>query len=187
MEHEPCFDQGSLGSCTANAAIGCLVCEPFWRPDTSFTETDCVTLYELETRLDDAQVPGHYPPDDTGSTGVWSMQALEQQRRIVDFRTATTAMQVLQLLMDGPVSIGVRWYRSMFRPDGSNRIVVDPRSGIAGGHEVCLVGCDAGGQTVRVRNSWGTGWADGGHADLGWGELDVLMSLGGDAVQPVVA
>lgn len=185
-EREPVFNQGNLGSCTANAALGCLVTDPFYRPTFQPTEADAVTLYEAETRIDDSLIPGRYPPDDTGSTGPWSMTALQQQGRIKTYRASRHAFDVLGMLMDGPVSIGVTWFRSMFDVDPAGAIHAVPSSGVAGGHQVCLVGVDVAGQRVRIRNSWGEAWGQQGHAWLSWGDLHALMAGGGDAVQPVL-
>lgn len=180
------FNQGQLGSCTANAALGTLVTDPFGHPGISYTEDDAVTLYELETRLDDSQIPGEYPPDDTGSTGPWSMLALEQQGRIKSFVHTRSAHHALLLLNTGPISVGVIWYQSMFTPDASATIHADTTSPVAGGHQVCIVGNDTAGKRIRIRNSWGTGWGDAGHAWLCWSDLDLLFREGGDAVQPVI-
>jgi C1A family cysteine protease len=183
-EAQPCFDQGEVGSCTANAALGVLVSEPFAVAGRTFTEDDAVSLYSLETRLDDTQIPGEYPPDDTGSSGPWSMMALEKQGLIKSFRHTRSAQVALRMLADGPISIGVPWYQSMFTPDETGRIVVDQSSELAGGHQVCVVAVDAEAKTVRIRNSWGTAWGDQGHALLSWDDLHTLFAEGGDAVQP---
>lgn len=186
QEFEGVFDQGQLGSCTANAAFGTLVTAPYGHQGVKFTEADAVTLYELETRLDDSQIPGEYPPDDTGSSGPWSMIALEKQGKIASWKHTRTIHAALRLLNAGPVSIGIVWFQSMFGVDSDYVIQVDPSSGIAGGHQVCLVADDAAKQRVRVRNSWGTSWADQGHAWLRWADLKLLFAQGGDAVQPVI-
>ncbi|WAL67160.1 hypothetical protein ORV05_05050 [Amycolatopsis cynarae] len=184
-EIAPVFDQGRTGSCTANAALGCLVTEPF-ATGVIYTEADAVALYELETKLDDSQIPGEYPPDDTGSTGPWSMQALEQQGKIKSFVHTRSSHLALRLLNHGPLSLGVPWLTSMFTVDDTNTIVVNPTSGLAGGHQVCVVGNDVDGQRVLIRNSWGAGWGEDGHAWLTWSALDYLLHEGGDVVQPVV-
>lgn len=184
-QHVGPFDQGQIGSCTANAALGLLVTEPFWRGH-SYAESDALSLYKLETLLDNRQIPGSYPPDDTGSTGLWSMKALKVRGLISSYHHAFSPRTVLQLLELYPVSIGIPWYQSMFEPDLQHMINVVPQSGIAGGHQVVLVGQDAEQQLVRVRNSWGTSWGDGGYAWLRWADLATLLHAGGDAVVPVV-
>lgn len=186
-EYEPVFDQGRLGSCTANAALGCLVTSPFGKPGVSFTEDDAVRLYGLETRIDNRQVPGEYPPQDTGSTGPWSMMALQQEGLIRGWVHTRDTHTALRLLSHGPVSVGVSWFQSMFSPDGTGTVRVDESSPVAGGHQVCLVACDAEQQRVKIRNSWGPSWGiDAGHAWLSWADLDFLLHDGGEAVQPVV-
>lgn len=185
----PCFDQGQLGSCTANAALGCLVTEPFAKAGVVYAEDDAVALYELETKLDDSQIPGEYPPNDTGSTGPWSMMALEKQGKIKSYHHTRSMHAALRLLNRGPISIGVTWYRSMFDvvdKDGVKMIVVDEHSEVAGGHQVCVVGNSVEHQRVLIRNSWGAGWGDQGHAWLSWNDLDLLLDEGGDVVQPVI-
>lgn len=199
-EHVPPFDQGQLGSCTANAAYGTLVTgeAPQWSAfltawkkfapgRTTVTEADCVALYEAETRLDDSQIPGHYPPDDTGSSGPWSMQALQKAGLIRSFHHTRSVHTALVALNAGPISIGVPWYQSMFQPDSAGRIVVDQASGVAGGHQIAVVANDVPARMVTIRNSWGTSWGGQGHARLSWDDLTALFKDGGDAVQPVRA
>jgi hypothetical protein len=186
QEFEAPFDQGQLGSCTANAALGCLVTDPFGHPGVGYDEQDAVALYEIETKIDDRQIPGEYPPDDTGSSGPWSMQALEKQGRIRSWRHTRSLHTALRLLNAGPVSIGVPWYQSMFNPDSAGVLVVDPSSGVAGGHQIALTANDVAGQRVLIRNSWGTGWGQDGHAWLDWSDFDALLHDGGDVVQPVL-
>lgn len=185
-EFLPVFDQGNLGSCTANAALGMLVTAPFGSTGVAYNESDAVALYEVETRIDDTQIPGEYPPDDTGSTGPWSMLALMRQGKIKDYIHTTHTHLALRMLNTGPISIGVAWYQSMFTPDDAGFLDVNPASGIAGGHQVCIVGNDVMDQKVLVRNSWGPDWGEEGHAWLTWEALDYLLSEGGDVVQPVI-
>lgn len=186
-EHVPVFNQGNIGSCTANAALGTLACEPFFEPGLAadLNEDFAVKLYEAETKLDDSQIPGEYPPQDTGSTGPWSMQALEQWGWIDDYVHTNSLHSALRLLNHGPISIGVPWLKSMFTPDRNGYIRADPNSGLAGGHQVCIVGNDTRRQAVYVRNSWGESWGIDGHAWLPWEDLDWLLSNSGDVVQPI--
>ena len=62
-EFEAPFDQGQVGDCTMNAGYGCIVTAPFGKPGVNVTQDTILTGYKLETRLDDSQIPGHYPPD----------------------------------------------------------------------------------------------------------------------------
>lgn len=185
--HLPVWDQGQLGSCTANAALGVLSCSPFWdKGKWEFTEDDALRLYEQETLLDNSLIPGSYPPDDTGSTGLWSMKVLKRAGYITGYRHCFSLATALKILMQYPVSTGVAWYQSMFDVDGDGFIHVDARSGIAGGHQVAVVGVDVDKQAVRIRNSWGSSWGQDGHCWLSWGDWQLLLREHGDVVVPVV-
>lgn len=127
------FDQGQVGSCTANAALGTLVTDPFGKQGVSYDEDDAVELYRLETRIDDSQIPGQYPPDDTGSSGPWSMLALQQQGLIRSWQHTRTLTTALRLLNVGPISIGVTWYNSMFTPNSSGLLTISEDDGVGGG------------------------------------------------------
>lgn len=183
--HTPPWDQGDIGSCTANAALGCLVTSPN-RCHRPLDEDDARILYRAETRLDDSQIPKHWEPDDTGSTGLWSMKALHQAGLIRSYHHAFRLSTVLHLLLDLPVSTGFTWYESMFDVDQDDTIKVDFNSRVAGGHQVCLVGLDVQREAVRVRNSWSTRWGAGGYAWLRFEDYDRLLMEDGDAVVPVV-
>jgi len=179
------WDQGQIGSCTANAALGCLMTEPFHR-GWAFTEQDAVELYKQETRLDNRQIPGVYPPDDTGSTGLWSMKALKRAGYISSYRWAFSLNTTLKLLTLGPVSVGTVWLNSMFNTDPDGFIHVDYTSGVAGGHQYQLIGHDLEREAVRVCNSWGTSWGEGGYAWLAVDDLRWLLKQRGDVVVPVI-
>lgn len=178
----PIFDQGILGSCTANAALGMLCTGPL-DIGKQWTEQDAVTFYSAETVLDDTMgIPGHYPPDDTGSCGLASMKVAKQNGWITGYRHAFSVTTALGWLGKQPISIGIPWLNSMFTPDKNAQIHVDHRSGIAGGHQVCLDGIDPTHSLVRIANSWGTSWGDHGHAWLTYADLTWLLHQGGDAV-----
>ncbi|MGW4487842.1 C1 family peptidase [Amycolatopsis sp. NPDC004368] len=179
------WNQGNIGSCTANAALGCLNTDP--NPsDRNFDEQDAQALYRAETRIDDTEIPGSWEPEDTGSTGLWSMKALKNAGLIRSYHHAFRLSTVLHLLLDRPVSTGITWYESMFDVDSDHTIRVDFDSQVAGGHQICMVGMDVEREAVRVRNSWGPSWADSGYAWLRWEDYDELLADSGDAVVPVV-
>lgn len=61
----------------------------------------------------------------------------------------------------GPVVMGTNWYRSMDRVGDGGYLLVDPASGVRGGHCWLLYGFLANGVAV-CQNSWGESYADGG-------------------------
>lgn len=185
--HAAPWNQGKIGSCTANAALGVLMTDPLWHAGWSFVERDAQQLYTEETKLDDSQIPGHWPPTDTGSTGLWSMQALKARGLISSYRHAFGLNAAIATLENQPISIGVPWYQSMFTPDsGTALLTVDESSGLAGGHQVAVIGVDADQHEVLLRNSWGPRWGNGGYAKLSFDGLDQLLNQGGDVVTPVI-
>lgn len=196
LEHVPVFDQGELGSCTANAAYGVGVtgtAETFAAFMATFeeltsrdmvAESDCVDLYKLETKIDDSQIPGAFPPDDTGSTGAWSMMAMEQLGLVKSFMHTRSLRTALGALNTAAISVGIPWYRSMFNVDDDAFVIVDRDSDLAGGHQICLPGQNAEERWCKIRQSWGDGWGDKGHARIRWDDLKWLFAQGGDAVQP---
>jgi hypothetical protein len=176
----------ALGNCTANAALGCLMTAPFHRAGWAFTEDDAVRLYHEETQLDDTQIPGEWPNDDTGSSGPWAMTALEKRGLIAGWRHTRSLHTALRLLAAGPIAVGSAWFQSMFEPDRDGVVTVDERSGLAGGHEYELTRLDVENQMVWGPNSWGTGWGRDGYFGMSWTDLDVLLGEGGDVVQPIL-
>jgi hypothetical protein len=178
----PIFDQGSLGSCTANAALGMLCTGPL-DIGKSWTEKDAVDFYSAETVVDDSMgIPGRYPPTDTGSCGLASMKVAQQRGWITSYRHAFSVTTLLGWLGRQPASIGIPWLESMFAPaPGTAVLRVDRRSAVAGGHQVCVDGIDPKRSMVRIANSWGD-WGDGGRAWLRYDDLAWLLKQGGDAV-----
>jgi hypothetical protein len=178
------FDQGSLGSCTGNAAVKCVSTAPF-RYD--FNEDVAVSVYSDATKLD--PFAGQYPPDDTGSDGLSVMKVCKSRGYIGAYQWAFTLDQALSALMLGPGICGVEWRRDMFTPDERGRI--KPTGAIAGGHELCLIGYDLPHEELIVQNSWGPNWGIIYQGITGCCRLRIddfasLLATGGDVTFPVV-
>ena len=62
------LDQGDIGACTGFAMAQCLNSGRLHEGHRQLGADDALALYSSATRLD--SVPGHYPPDDTGSSGL---------------------------------------------------------------------------------------------------------------------
>jgi hypothetical protein len=190
----PVLDQGAVGSCTANALLGVLGTAPYADKlavrgvaVAGWDEQLALSVYHDETVLDDREIPGVYPPDDTGSAGLYSMQVAKRRRWITSYHHAFTLGAMLAALAHGPVSIGIPWLNSMFEPDSDGLLRVDFSSGIAGGHQVAVDGYDLHEGIAWLTNSWGTGWGLDGRAALPINGLSGLLRTGGDVVQPVIA
>ena len=166
----PILDQGSLGSCTGNAMAGWLGCMPLLNStdpkDNTFTRWDeacAVELYRRATRLDD--VPGEYPPNDTGSSGLAVAKAAKQLGYIHNYHHAFTTEGMIKAIQYAPVIVGVPWYEGFDNPQGTFA-TVKPTGEIRGGHEFLVRGYVYGSTPSRswfiADNSWGTGWGDKG-------------------------
>lgn len=202
----PIFDQGQLGSCTGNAATGLLGTDCVSNPGTTnveisdagaaashghFTagvhavdEAFAVALYSLATDID--PYAGQYPPTDTGSDGLSVTKALKLLGLVTSYKHAFTQQALDSALQSGPVIIGIEWLNSMFSPDGNGLIPVDENSGVAGGHELEVVGLDVANGLYRLANSWGTGWGADGYGYLTRADMAYLLSQQGDVTVPVI-
>jgi len=200
----PILNQGNIGSCTGNAAVGALGTDSNGRTASStvsvtaeaasrsrgrltagthvLDETLAVAVYSLGTVLD--RVPGNYPPEDTGSSGLGVMKALTTLGLASGYRHAFHIRAVASALQTGPVIVGMPWLQSMFEPAADGRIPVLPNSAIAGGHEVEIAAYDVTANEFWITNSWGTSWGHGGRGYLTGADLAWLLARHGDVTIP---
>jgi hypothetical protein len=180
--HVPVLDQGSLGSCVGNAAIGCLGTGPFYAtvgPDDRYhtlDETDAVALYSVCTGRD--PYPGQWPPEDTGTDGLTAAQVLLDAEEIAGYQHAFTLADALDALQDRPLITGINWYDGMFNPDPDGRVHVS--GPLAGGHEIVVDEWAPDLSRVWMTNSWGTGWGVDGRFWMTAADWGRLLGEGGD-------
>ncbi|MFD8142523.1 C1 family peptidase [Streptomyces sp. NPDC059708] len=201
----PVLDQGQLGACTGNAGTGLLGTDSASRPGLThvtmsrdaavashgrFTpgvhpldEAFAVALYSLATVLD--SIDGHYPPSDTGSSGLGVAKALRALGLADSYRHGFSMAALDSALQSGPVMIGIPWLQSMFDTAADGRILVQRSSPIAGGHEIELHRFDASAGEYWITNSWGTAWGLSGRGYLPAADLQWLLSQHGDVTIPV--
>lgn len=188
VRHVGPFDQGDTGSCTGNAAIGKMATDPYFQTRTpidryALTEQGARDCYSDATFLD--SYPGAWPPDDTGSDGTAVAQALKVAGDISGYTHATTGVAARLALGRGPVIVGMKWYNSMFAVGPGGRMVVDPSSELAGGHEICFDMIDVDKGQCWFTQSWGPGFgvtrdAIPGRAYFTFDDFDRLIEDQGD-------
>lgn len=177
------FDQGDLGSCTGNACAGAINTVPIRDKAIethSLKEVDAVDLYELATTLDD--VPGQYPPDDTGSSGLAVAKAAQQKGYITDYQHAFSVDAALAALQIGPIIIGIAWYEGYDSPDATG--LVQKTGQIRGGHEIEVKGFQLASDLIDslliAENSWGLSYGLSGIFNFTVGTFQQMMDEQGD-------
>ena len=178
----PVYDQGNLGSCVAHALKGTLSTRPFGHRFTS--ERLIIATYSQLTAMDD--IPGTYPPDDTGSDGLSAAKlAAGKGWCQPTYQHAMGIDDAVDALMRAPVLTGTDWYESMDRPDSDGLVGIGGQ--IRGGHEYSVVGYRRRGTTpnydedlILCVNSWGSSWGRRGRFYLTVATWARLLDQQGD-------
>jgi hypothetical protein len=183
QRHVPVFDQGDLGSCTGNAAIGCLATGSYYATlpvkRSSFKnldERDAVACYSAATKLDDD--PDNYPPVDTGSTGLDVAKVLTQAGLISGYQHTFSLDDALKALQVTPLICGTVWLSGMEETNAQGLVSV--AGGELGGHEYIADEYDSQRGWVGFQNSWSAGWGVGGRFYLQAEDFGALLERDGD-------
>ncbi len=191
----PVLDQGNLGSCTGNAAEGVAGSGSVFqaippgnavRPnptDAAGDETQAVALYSAATLLDN--IPGAYPPDDTGSTGIAAAKVMVKAGLIAGYQHTFNLADALAALQVVPLMFGINWYDSFDQPDSNGLVAITPGAQVRGGHEIVADELDVARRLVGFTNSWSASWGLGGRFYVGWGDVETLLGQQGDVTVPV--
>lgn len=199
-------DVDALGSCTANAGVSHIAERVgaegltkigLFATDPVADEVFAIKFYHSCTGQtgDPSQ---EFPPNDPGSTGLFVCQEYIKMGLASSYKMASGVDNLASLLQDGSVMLGTVWFNEWFTPgadafvDGNGSLASylgAIRSGVAGGHEVLILGIeklaltvtgkvDASKTTVLVRNSWDSTWGDNGCFRM---HMSTLQHLGGHA------
>lgn len=181
------FNQLKLGSCTGNAAAGVVNTAPFQPNEPKLLgEADAVSIYEDATALDN--IPGHYPPTDTGSSGLAVCKVLKGRGLISSYSHAFSIHAAVSALMAGPVITGIPWYEGFDTPDADGLVHIAGE--VRGGHEIEVpefvmghTGSYLDGLVVPY-NSWGLHWGLHGTFKVTVRDWATLLEQQGDVTVP---
>lgn len=183
----PCYDQGQLGSCTANSCVFLVEFQLFRETAKEFMGSRLFVYYnerliEGDVGQDNGAVvadsinsiakygvcPETELPYDISQFAVKPSDACYtcgSEYKCDKFRCVKqTFNQLIQALAKGhPVTFGTTLYTS-FENVGSDGLVPLPdvtKESVIGGH--CMNICGWNGERFIVRNSWGPNWGDHGY------------------------
>ena len=180
----PVLDQGQVGSCTGNALAQWL--------NTDFAqklrkgvlaEADALKIYSLGTQLD--SIPGSYPPDDTGSSGLAVCKAGVKLGYLSAYKHSFGFDALLLTLQHTPVIVGTEWLKNMFTPNQTTGFI-RATGAVAGGHEYLVLGCDMENEFITMLNSWASTWGQNGRAKISFKDFEKLLAAQGDVTVPVI-
>jgi len=171
----PPLDQGDVGACTGFAGVGMMCTGPHLHDDLG--AQDAIALYSEASLLDD--IPGEYPPSDTGSSGLAVCKALLLRGWIRSYSHAFSLDDVLNGLQSGPGITGIVWRESCDSPNSLG--VVRYQGAALGGHEFEIVGFDATEGLIWFCNSWGADWGAGGYFAMHLDDYARALADAGDA------
>ena len=187
----PVYDQGNLGSCTANAIGAAFEFEQKKQDNTKDFPPSRLFIYYNERVMEGT------PFTDSGAMirdGVKSVAKLgvcpetewpydiskftippslncyidaQKHQALQYMRVIQTQDQMMSCLADGyPIIFGATLYESFESPSvAKTGIVPMPSSNesVIGGHAILACGYDTSDNTFLVRNSWGTNWGINGY------------------------
>jgi hypothetical protein len=191
----PILDQGEIGSCEGNTAAEWLNCSKnlqlrrqFWvKQNKQFASTYlyepwAVKFYSKATALDNDDIPGVYPPEDTGTSAVGIAKSMQSFGAISSYQWTFGWDHFLAAIDQGPVMLGTNWYSGMFDPD--SRGYVNISGSVDGGHAYLARSIDFQNQRVRCRNHWTSDWGLAGEFWLKFPTLQRLLVEEGDVLVP---
>jgi hypothetical protein len=193
------LDQGQTGMCVGYAWAGWAMTSPGPKViaigvggDDEGSTAD--VLYD-QARRDDGDPNPEDPQGGASTTG-----GANASKDLGFARSYVWALNVAQLVAGiqkiGPAVCGVPWRSTMMTPDAHGVLDVGDKSQDVGGHEILIpryfpAGAPGNPSAVEDmlggRQSWGTGWAQGGDYFIPTAGFADLFADGADATVPVKA
>jgi hypothetical protein len=155
------LNQGTTPQCVAYSSGAMKLCQDgMWPLDagTFFKRIGGGPNGAITRNAFDQLLKVGYPPDEANHMigSYWAVKVIQ-----AEIQAAIMAF--------GPVVLSVTWYHSWFTPIGG---VLPAEDYPAGDHAILAFGWDSKG--LRLRNSWGTKWGNGGDCYLPWSMLSAV-------------
>jgi C1A family cysteine protease len=195
----PVYDQGQLGSCTANAIAGAFQFDELKQKEPNVSVPSRLFIYYGERAMEGtvnedsgAQIRDGIKvvagsgvcPESEWPYVVGQFAKKPPQKCFTDAKkyTAVTYQRLIQdqnimkgCLAEGfPFVFGITVYQSMMTDDVAKTGVVpmpSTKEKVMGGHALMAVGFDDKTQRFKFRNSWGSSWGDSGYGYLPYAYL----------------
>jgi hypothetical protein len=180
------FDQGAQPSCVGHAWGQELVARPV--VIQGITQPFCHWLYKTSQRYDAWAGEAYAGTSTLAGAKVLQKRppAMNEGRGLIaEYRWIFGDMAELIRTLGywGPVVAGSWWTMDMYEPDADGYI--HPTGDDAGGHCYLINGNSMQRKAVRIANSWGTGWGEGGDAWMKWDEFEALIMREGELCVPI--
>lgn len=203
----PVYDQGQLGSCTANAIAAAVEFDLRKQGLTDFVPSRLFVYYNeraiehtigtdsgamIRDGIKAVAKLGDCPetewPYDIAKFAVPPPAACysdAKKYRAVSYARANRGLHALKAALSTgfPIVFGFTVYQSFMGPEVARTGVVPmpgPDEAIEGGHAVLLVGYDDADQSWIVRNSWGVGWGQAGYCRMPYEYLSSTRRMASD-------
>ena len=172
------MDQGATSMCVAYSGQQFLSCNPVRNKRYPSTEK----LY-LRCQQND-----EWPGEGYDGTSVRALfKILTEDQYVSEYRWAFDVMTVVRHVLGvGPVVFGTNWYSGMMDDDKYG--FIRPSGYVVGGHAYLVKGvnldidCRDGTKgALRIINSWGKSWAQGGYAWISLQDAARLITEFGEA------
>jgi hypothetical protein len=182
------LDQGSIGACVGFGWSGELSAAPVMANQLAGAPTIdnsyALNLYSL-AQAEDRTMGNTWPE---GASVLAGAKAVTKLGLISEYRWAFGIDDCADAIVShGPCVLGIPWYESMFTPDARGRVTVSGNA--VGGHCIVAYGYtpadpNVGGDTIWLRNSWGSNWGINGTAYIATTDLARLLSEDGECCIP---
>ena len=193
----PVFDQGSLGACTSHAITAAVIAESkdktllsrlflYWNERLAmgqqYVRVDIGAIIRdgLKSVVKDGSIPENAWPYDIetfANPPDPAMYDLAKKDLVTKYYyVPQDSMSIKCALLEGyPIVFGISVYESFEQVTDGNIPMPKPDEKLLGGHAILLVGFDNHTQRFKFRNSWGSGWGQGGYGFLPY---DYVLNAG---------